>query len=145
MPLSFSRISAKLNDQRSLDPIEIFQSATVSDPGINDLWLAQGDALRDWHAARTEPDIAVVLNTGAGKTLVGLLVAQSLVNENSGHIVYACGSIQLIEQTATKAAGYGLEVTTYHSSNFLQRPLHARIGPVYHNLPSPLQWQIPLL
>ena len=118
MPLSFSRISAKLNEQRSLDPIEIFQSATVSDPGINDLWLAQGDALRDWHAARAEPDVAVVLNTGAGKTLVGLLVAQSLVNENSGHVVYACGSIQLIEQTAAKAAGYGLEVATYHSSNF---------------------------
>ena len=118
MPFSFSRISAKLDGQRPLDPIEIFQSATISDPGINDLWLAQGDALRDWHAARAKPDVAVVLNTGAGKTLVGLLVAQSLVNENSGHVVYACGSIQLIEQTAAKAAGYGLEVATYHSGSF---------------------------
>ncbi len=39
-------------------------------------WLAQGDALRDWHEHRDLTDVGVVLNTGAGKTLVGLLIAQ---------------------------------------------------------------------
>jgi superfamily II DNA or RNA helicase len=76
------------------------------------LWLAQGDALREWHDARSERDIAVVLNTGAGKTLVGLLIAQSLVNEKEDKVVYVCPSIQLVEQTAKKAEGYGLEDRT---------------------------------
>src|SRR5262249_16883538 len=49
----------------------------------------------------------------AGKSLVGLLAAQSLVNELERHVLYVCSSIQLVEQTAEKASGYGLEVTTY--------------------------------
>ena len=63
-------------------------------------------------------DLAVVLNTGAGKTLVGLLIVKSLVNELRRQVVYACSSIQLIKQTATKALGYGLPVTTYYDGAF---------------------------
>jgi len=118
MPIDFSRISKPKDSKRIVEPIELFQSLRVSDPAINDMWLAQGDALRTWHDHRTEADIAIVLNTGAGKTLVGLLAAQSLVNQTRGHIAYACSSIQLVEQTAAKASGYGLPVTTYFSRRF---------------------------
>ena len=104
-----------------VDPIKLFHSLTVADSNINDLWLAQGDALREWHANRAEGDVAVVLNTGAGKTLVGLLMAQSLVNETRRQVVYACASIQLIEQTAAKASGYGLDVTTYYKGDGRER------------------------
>ncbi len=118
MPIDFSKISKPKDSKRIVEPIELFQSLRVTDPAINDMWLAQGDALRTWHDNRTEGDIAIVLNTGAGKTLVGLLAAQSLVNETRGHIAYACSSIQLVEQTAAKASGYGLPVTTYFSRRF---------------------------
>jgi tetratricopeptide (TPR) repeat protein len=116
--MDFSNISVKKREQLPIDPIEIFHKAKISDPNINDLWLAQGDALREWHASRNIPDIGVVLNTGAGKTLVGLLIAQSLVNETHSQVLYACSSIQLVEQTAEKAIGYGLGVTTYFGGNF---------------------------
>lgn len=56
----------------------------MTDTNINDLWLGQGDALREWNEHRHKNDIAIVLNTGAGKTLIGLLIAQSLVNETKG-------------------------------------------------------------
>ena len=114
----YSNIHIPRPQARPVDPIEIFQSSTVSDRHINDLWLAQGDALRDWHKHRKNDDVAVVLNTGAGKTLVGLLIAQSLVNETRRQVVYACSSIQLVEQTAEKARGYGLPVTTYFRGRF---------------------------
>ena len=104
--------------EREVDPIKLFQALKVTDPSINDLWLAQGDALRGWHDTRSREDIAIVLNTGAGKTLVGLVAAQSLVNELRRQVVYVCASIQLIEQTASKAAGYGLDVTTYFRGSF---------------------------
>ena len=106
MPIDFSKISKLKDSKRIIEPIELFQSVRVTDPAINDMWLAQGDALQTWHDNRAEADIAIVLNTGAGKTLVGLLAAQSLVNETRGHIAYACSSIQLVEQTAAKAVGY---------------------------------------
>ena len=120
MALDFGKIKAKKKEAVPVDPIEIFQKnkSKITDAGINDLWLGQGDALRDWHKNRGLDDVAVVLNTGAGKTLIGLLIAQSLVNETKGKVLYACASIQLIEQTREKAEGYGLKVTTYFSGKF---------------------------
>ncbi len=118
MAIDFNKIRPTASTARPVDPIEIFQSCTISDGNVNELWLPQGDALRDFHANRSESDISIVLNTGAGKTLVGLLIAQSLVNESSRQVVYACASIQLIEQTREMAAGYGLDVTTYYRTEF---------------------------
>ena len=113
MSFDFSGISIEEPSPAPIDPIDIFRATSVSDSNINDLWLAQGDALRKWHQERNRSDVSVVLNTGAGKTLVGLLIAQSLVNETSSKVLYACASIQLVEQTAEKANGYGLGTTTY--------------------------------
>lgn len=118
MTFDFSKIKPRKKEALPVDPIELFQKLKVSDPGINDLWLAQGDALRKWHDNRLKDDVGIVLNTGAGKTLVGLLIAQSLVNETRNKVLYACSSIQLVEQTAEKAKGYGLDVTTYFHREF---------------------------
>src|SRR5580704_10276916 len=126
MPIDFTKISRAKPGKRPVDPIELFQSLKVNDPAVNDLWLAQGDALRQWHARRGDADIAVVLNTGAGKTLVGLLCAQSLVNETNEKVLYACSSIQLVEQTAAKARGYGLEPATYFQGRFDNDHLYHR-------------------
>ena len=106
--------------------MDIFRSSTVTDQNVNDLWLGQGDALREWHQERQLEDIGVVLNTGAGKTLVGLLIAQSLVNETHCQVVYACSSIQLIEQTAEKAHGYWISVATYHGRQFVNEDAYFR-------------------
>ena len=92
MAFDFKKIKAKKKEVLPIDPIEIFQKLKVSDQGINDLWLAQGDALREWHSNRLQSDISVVLNTGAGKTLVGLIIAQSLVNESKEKVLYVCSS-----------------------------------------------------
>jgi hypothetical protein len=127
MPIDFGKLSSSKPNKRPIDPIDLFRTLNVTDPAINELWLVQGDALREWHSKRNLDDIAIVLNTGAGKTLLGLLIAQSLVNETNEPVVYACGSIQLVEQTAIKAQGYGLDVTTYFrqdfSNNLYQRGL----------------------
>jgi DEAD/DEAH box helicase len=137
VPIDFNKLTPLRAASRPVDPINLFQSLRVNDPAINDLWLAQGDALRAWDEVRAEPDVAIVLNTGAGKTLVGLLSAQSIVNETSGHVAYACSSIQLVRQTANKASGYGLEVTTYVGGNFNNDLYHQGLAPcitTYHAL-----------
>ena len=73
----FTGIGNERQTARPVDPVDIFRSSSVTDQNVNDLWLGQGDALREWHQERHLEDIGVVLNTGAGKTLVGLLIAQS--------------------------------------------------------------------
>jgi tetratricopeptide (TPR) repeat protein len=129
MPINFGNIPVPKIAKRPTDPIEIFRTSHVTDRAVNDLWLAQGDALRQWDKDRSIKDTAVVLNTGAGKTLVGLLIAQSLVNETNGHVLYACSSIQLVEQTAAKAAGYGIDVTTYFKKNFSNHSYKQGLSP----------------
>ena len=124
MPLNLRNIRATRRVRKPTDPLQIFRGLSVADQHINDLWLAQGDALREWHECRRLSDIGVVLNTGAGKTLVGLLIAQSLVNETRGRVLYACNSIQLVEQTEEKATGYGLDVTTYIRREFSNSKFH---------------------
>lgn len=113
------------------DPIELFNhEIKLNSPSINDLWFGQGDALRKWHEKRDYRDIAIVLNTGAGKTLVGLLAAQSLVNETKGRVIYVCSSIQLAHQTAQKAEQYGFgELTTYVQGDFSNDRYNRCVGP----------------
>jgi len=129
MPIDFLKIRPKKKEDAVIDPIELFQRLKISDRGINDLWLAQGDALREWHVSRDASDVAITLNTGAGKTLVGLLIAQSLTNETRGKVLYACSSIQLVEQTRDKAIGYGLPLTTYYKREYDNSLFHEAKAP----------------
>lgn len=125
MPIDFGKLRRPGSTRESIiDPIQLFHALKVTDPAINDLWLAQGDALREWHQNRHLGDIAIILNTGAGKTLVGLLAAQSLVNETSGRVLYACSNIQLVKQTLSKANDYGLQVATYTQGEFTNGHLY---------------------
>ena len=113
MSFDFSELQPPSVVGGEVDPIRLFGALQIKDRSINDLWLGQGDALREWHDNRHKVDVAIVLNTGAGKTLVGLLAAQSLANETNGHVAYVCASLQLVQQTADKAESYGLCTTTY--------------------------------
>lgn len=129
MPIDFSKIRPSRKEAAVIDPIDLFQRLKISDKNINDLWLAQGDALREWNTSRKASDVAITLNTGSGKTLVGLLIAQSLTNETRGKVLYACSSIQLVEQTRDKAIGYGLSITTYYKGNFDNTLFHEAKAP----------------
>ena len=94
------------------DPITIFETLPSLAGTPNDLWRGQYTALSDWEKVRGKHDILISLNTGAGKTIVGLLIAQSLVNEGLENIVYVCSTIDLVEQTSREASGIGIDHTT---------------------------------
>lgn len=95
------------------DPNEIFESLTLRG-SIENIWGTQTEALTTWHEGfRDKPDVQIDMTTGGGKTLVGLLAGQSLVNETRGRVVYACPTTQLVEQTARRAAECGIGVATY--------------------------------
>ena len=94
------------------DPIEIFRRLPKS-PGINDLWNSQAEALREWYSRRNDKDVVIKLNTGGGKTLVGLLIAQSIMNECHGPTLYLCPTTQLVDQTLALAKQYGIRAVPY--------------------------------
>jgi superfamily II DNA or RNA helicase len=84
---SLGKIGAK-KEKVPTDPIQIFERRPSIEGGFDDLWRGQAEALEDWNKNhRNTDDTLITLNTGAGKTVVGLLIAQSLVNEGVENVV----------------------------------------------------------
>lgn len=109
--MDFKRLRRPSIIARPTDPEEIFTKLPKLRETPNDLWRGQADALRLWHANRDKTDILISLNTGGGKTIVGLLIAQSIVNEAAANVLYACSTIDLVKQTSREADKLGLKHT----------------------------------
>ena len=110
--MDFSKLGSVNKPKAPTDPIKIFESLPSLIGTPNDLWRGQYKALSDWENVRTKRDVLISLNTGAGKTIVGLLIAQSLVNEGLENVVYVCSTIDLVAQTSKEATSIGIEHTT---------------------------------
>ncbi len=93
---------------KTFDPIEIYKSLDrASDKG--DLRHLQKVILTEWHTARrSERDVIVKVHTGQGKTLLGLLMLQSKLNEKKGPALYLCPNHFLVNQTLEQARQFGV-------------------------------------
>lgn len=105
------KLGGKSGDQ-PLDPLAIYSGLDrASDKG--ELRRAQEAVLKEWHSSsRSKKDVIVKLHTGQGKTLVGLLILQSKVNEKCGPALYMCPDNFLAEQTAQQARQFGFACQT---------------------------------
>ncbi len=118
-----SKISIrKVRRSREIDPEKLFESLTLRGT-VENLWSPQAAALKGWHRQRADSDVVIEMNTGGGKTLVGLLIAQSLVNEIQRKVLYVCPTNQLVEQAELKASECGIEVATYMNGVWGQREI----------------------
>lgn len=110
--VNFDKLRTKVTKPREINPIEIFRRLPKP-PGINDLYTSQAEVLTAWHKARTQSDSILKLHTGGGKTLVGLLIAQSCLNELQDPVLYLVPTVQLVNQTLKKARSYGIPAVVY--------------------------------
>ena len=109
MPVDFSEL---LNDDGdiTLHPRDIFftlnRASTFSFP--RDI---QTEVLNRWFDDRENHDNVIKLNVGSGKTLVGLLLLKSSLNERKGPALYVSPDIQLSLQVMQEALALGIDVT----------------------------------
>lgn len=69
--------------------------------------------LNEWFASHAnKKDVIVKLHTGQGKTLVGLLMLQSKLNEKKGPSLYLCPNNYLVNQTCEQASQFGIATCT---------------------------------
>lgn len=116
-----------------IDPIEIFNSLTLRG-NIENLWTHQSTTLSKWHDQRSSENTLVKLNTGTGKTIIGLLMAQSIVNEQNGKVLYICPNNQLIEQTIEKCEELGINASSYYNGKWVNKDSFDKgIGPCITN------------
>ncbi|WP_079474036.1 DEAD/DEAH box helicase [Marinococcus halophilus] len=97
--------------KKIIDPIELFKSL-VHQEGYDYLRDIQNEFLQTWHQKRDLKDIVGILNTGAGKTLVGQLMLLSKLHEEDGPVVYLCPDNQLVEQAVSQAKIHNIPVVT---------------------------------
>ncbi|MBU2937008.1 MULTISPECIES: DEAD/DEAH box helicase family protein [Pacificibacter] len=71
---------------------------------------AQEGVLATWFSdLQGTKDVIVKLHTGQGKTLIGLLMLQSRLNQGLGPALYLCPDNYLIEQTCEQAKQFGVK------------------------------------
>lgn len=116
--MDFSQLPLPKVAKASTDPFKIFGALPRLEGAPNDLWRGQADALAEWNENREESDLLLSLNTGAGKTLVGLIIAKSFCNEGLDNVLYVCPTIDLVRQTAEQAKSVGIDVTTRTQGDF---------------------------
>ena len=71
--------------------------------------------LESWFTRRTQRDVVLKLHTGGGKTLVGLLMAQSSANETNEPVLYLAPTRQLVNQTLEKPQALGIPAVPYET------------------------------
>ncbi|WMJ10113.1 DEAD/DEAH box helicase [Nitrosomonas sp. sh817] len=116
--VDFNKLRTQKKKPKAIEPSEIFRRLPKP-PGINDLYTSQAEVLQAWFIRRAERDIVVKLHTGGGKTLVGLLMAQSTLNETSEPVLYLTPTVQLVKQTLEKARALGIHAVPYERGQAL--------------------------
>jgi replicative superfamily II helicase len=110
--VDFKKLRQAKAKPKPVNPREIF-NALPKPPGINDLYASQATVLDAWFPRRNDKDVVVKLHTGGGKTLVALLMAQSVMNEIGEPVLYLAPTNQLVEQVLAKSQEYGISAVPY--------------------------------
>ncbi|AIN61277.1 TPA: DEAD/DEAH box helicase [Pseudomonas aeruginosa] len=117
--VDFNKLRSQSQRPAPIDPLEIFRRMPKPQ-GINDLYTSQAEVLEAWFERKDERDTVVKLHTGGGKTLVGLLIAQSTLNDLKEPVLYLAPTTQLVKQTLEKAKSLGILAVPYTRG----QPLH---------------------
>lgn len=113
--VDFDKLRKKRAKTKSTNPLEIFRRLPKPS-GLTDLYNSQAEVLNEWYSRRNEQDLVIKLHTGGGKTLVGLLIGQSILNEANKPVLYLTLNNQLVEQTIEKATELGIPTVQYGKS-----------------------------
>lgn len=108
--VDFSKKLGNPSATNLLIPAEIYEGLDrASDKGP--LRTVQSTILTDWHENhRDKRDVVLKLHTGQGKTLIGLLILQSKINEAKSPALYLCPNKHLVNQTLKQAREFGIKV-----------------------------------
>lgn len=112
MAINFGALNQSRAADALIDPRDIFNALPAKPPGMNFLRGPQDQVLEKWFARRDQRDVVVKLNTGGGKTVVGLLIAKSSLAERKGPVAYLVPDKYLVDQVIAEAGKLGIPVVS---------------------------------
>lgn len=114
--LDLSKISKGVDSNTAIPPRDIFTAL----PGKNAKFQyprdVQSEVWEKWFNIRNNPTTVIKMNTGSGKTSVGLIILKSCINEGVGPVVYLVPDNYLVEQVIEEANQLGIPVTSDEKS-----------------------------
>lgn len=117
--IDFKKSLSKGEIDKKINPIDIYKNLdrkSITGP----LRPAQNTILDNWfNKHQSDKDLIVKLHTGEGKTLIGLLILQSKINQNEGPCIFICPNIYLVQQVALEAKKFGFSVCIIGEDNEL--------------------------
>ena len=116
MRINFAALTGGALPENAVVPRDIFSLLPSKAAKYQYLRDVQADVLNQWYERRNDKDLVLKMNTGSGKTVVGLLILKSCLNEGVGPAVYVAPSTYLLRQVEAEAKDLGIEVTTEASS-----------------------------
>lgn len=106
--VDFNKMMKLAQSPVSTNPIEIYKNLDLT-ASVSELRPAQEEVLTKWYNdLYNQKDIILKLHTGEGKTLVGLLMLLSRLNNGFGPCVYVTPNRQLAEQASLDAKKFGI-------------------------------------
>jgi replicative superfamily II helicase len=109
MGIDFSKRSQNKTAEKKIHPCDIYEGL---DRHANKGPLripVQDSVLKNWFSEyKDKRDVILKLPTGEGKTLIGLLILQSKINQGKGSALYICPNKYLADQVRTQAEEFGI-------------------------------------
>ncbi|OED63821.1 helicase [Vibrio tasmaniensis ZS-17] len=109
--LDFSQLGGTNPVDSSFNPREVFQALPKVGGKFQYPRDVQSQVWAKWYERRDTNNLVIKMNTGGGKTSVGLLVLKSCLNEKKGPAVYVVPDNYLVDQVILEAKELGIETT----------------------------------
>jgi len=117
---------------KKVNPINIYDSLDRRSD-VGPLRPAQEHILEEWYENhKKDKDLIIKLNTGQGKTLIGLLILQSRLNNREGPCLYICPNKYLVDQTRKEAQKFGIKCCTFTSKDIPEEFLNSKAILITH-------------
>lgn len=97
---------------KPVEPREIFMTLPQKDRRYEYPRDVQSEVWKKWFEVRNDKNCIIKMNTGSGKTVVGLMILQSCLNEGKGPAVYVVPDKYLVAQVCEEAKKLGVLAVT---------------------------------
>lgn len=114
--IDFNQLATANTIDTLINPRDLFSALPNKDSKYQYPRDVQGQVWHKWHEKRNDKDIILKMNTGSGKTVVGLLILKSSLNEKKVPAVYIVPDNFLVEQVVKEAQSLGIVTTTNTNS-----------------------------
>lgn len=109
--IDFSKLIASQNSLQ-VEPRNIFMGLPTRDKRYEYPRDVQTEVWKQWYEIRDNENCIIKMNTGSGKTVVGLIILKSCLNEGKGPAVFVVPDNYLVQQVCREAELLGISVTT---------------------------------